>query len=385
MYRLFATVRITIVKVRGLSLSNIITAVTAGIGKITLNRPEALNALNLSMVRDMTRALLDWRDNPEVEAVAIRGSSKHGPFGAFCAGGDIRFFHKASIANDPDLEAFFTEEYRLNHLIFNYPKPYIAFMDGIVMGGGMGISQGASLRIITERTKIAMPETNIGLFPDVGGGYFLPKCPGYCGEYLGLTGKVLNGSEALAADLADRAINSDNLQDYWDSLTNNEMMSVDQRISRLHSVIDDSRLPENDNWLNPEIDKIFSFDTPSEILRELEKSSSPWAKETSKLLHKRSPLMLHVSLRQIKLGRHMSLADELRLERTLVQHCFYTNHLQRVGAQTETVEGIRALAIDKDHSPTWNPARIEDVTKSMVDPFFESPWLEDEHPLADLT
>lgn len=113
-------------------MSNIITAVTAGIGKITLNRPEALNALNLSMVRDMTRALLDWRDNPEVEAVAIRGSSKHGPFGAFCAGGDIRFFHRASIANDPDLEAFFTEEYRLNHLIFNYPKPYIAFMDGIV-------------------------------------------------------------------------------------------------------------------------------------------------------------------------------------------------------------------------------------------------------------
>ena len=153
-----------------MSLSNIITAVKAGIGKITLNRPEALNALNLSMVRDMTRALLDWQDNPKVEAVAIRGLCKDGPFGAFCAGGDIRFFHRASIASDPDLEAFFTEEYRLNHLIFNYPKPYIAFMDGIVMGGGMGISQGASLRIVTERTKIAMPETNIGLFPDVGGG-----------------------------------------------------------------------------------------------------------------------------------------------------------------------------------------------------------------------
>lgn len=365
-------------------MNNILTTVSAGIGQITLNRPEALNALTLDMVRDLNRSLLNWREDPSVEAVAIRGSTKNGPFGAFCAGGDIRFFHRASIDNDPKLEAFFTEEYRLNHLIFNYPKPYIAFMDGIVMGGGMGISQGASLRIVTERSKIAMPETNIGLFPDVGGGYFLPKCPGYCGEYLGLTGKVLSGPQALAADLADRAINSDNLQDYWDSLTNNDMMSVDQRISRLTSVIDDSSLPEDDNWLNPEINKLFSFDTPSEILRELEKSNSPWAKETSELLQKRSPLMLHVSLRQIKLGRHMSLADELRLERTLVQHCFYTHHLNRVGVQTETVEGIRALAIDKDHSPAWNPERIDQITSSMVDPFFDSPWPEDEHPLADL-
>ncbi len=219
-------------------MANIITNVIAGVGQITLDRPAALNALNLDMVRAMNKVLTDWREDPTIEAVAIRGSNKDGPFGAFCAGGDIRFFHAAGIANHPDLEAFFTEEYRLNHLIFNYPKPYIAFMDGIVMGGGMGISQGASLRIITERSKIAMPETNIGLFPDVGGGYFLPKCPGYSGEYLGLTGKVLIGTQALAADLADRAINSDNLKDYWDSLTNNEMMTVDQRISRLHSVID---------------------------------------------------------------------------------------------------------------------------------------------------
>ena len=184
-------------------MAYIITNVIAGVGQITLDRPAALNALNLDMVRAMNKVLTEWREDPAVGAVAVRGSNRDGPFGAFCAGGDIRFFHTAGIANDPDLEAFFTEEYRLNHLIFNYPKPYIAFMDGIVMGGGMGISQGASLRIITERSKIAMPETNIGLFPDVGGGYFLPKCPGYSGEYLGLTGKVLVGTQALAADLAD--------------------------------------------------------------------------------------------------------------------------------------------------------------------------------------
>jgi len=365
-------------------LSHIITDVVAGVGLITLDRPAALNALSLDMVRDLTKALTDWREDRAIEAVAVRGSNKHGAFGAFCAGGDIRFFHTASVANDPDLEAFFTEEYRLNHLIFNYPKPYIAFMDGIVMGGGMGISQGASLRIITERTKIAMPETNIGLFPDVGGGYFLPKCPGYSGEYLGLTGKILVGTEALAVDLADFAINSDNLADYWNSLINNEMMTVDQRIARLHSVIDNAKLPEASEWLSPEINDTFDFDTPAEIMQALIESGTHWAAETLAILQKRSPLMLHVSLRQIRQGRHMSLADELRLERTLVQHCFYTHHLGRTGVETETVEGIRALAVDKDHSPVWNPARIEDVTQAMVDPFFESPWGMHDHPLKDL-
>jgi enoyl-CoA hydratase/carnithine racemase len=310
-----------------------------------------LNALSLEMVRDMSRALINWREDPSVQAVAVRGSNKDGPFGAFCAGGDIRFFHAASLANDPNLEKFFTEEYRLNHLIFNYPKPYIAFMDGIVMGGGMGISQGASLRIVTERSKIAMPETNIGLFPDVGGGYFLPKCPGFSGEYLGLTGKVLTGTEALAVNLADYAVASDNLADYWDSLTNNEMMSVDQRITRLHSVINNARLADEEGWLNSEIDETFDFETPAEIINALKQSNSSWAQKTLEVLQKRSPLMLHISLRLIRLGRKMSLADELRLERTLVQHCFYTHHLDRTGAATDTVEGIRALVIDKDNSP----------------------------------
>ncbi len=365
-------------------LSNVTTSVVAGVGQITLNRPAALNALTLDMVRDISSALLQWKDNDTVEAVAIRGSNKQGPFGAFCAGGDIRFFHRAGIAEDADLEAFFTEEYRLNHLIFNYPKPYIAFMDGIVMGGGMGISQGASLRLVTERTKIAMPETNIGLFPDVGGGYFLPKCPGYSGEYLGLTGKVLSGNEALAANLADRAVSSDYLEDFWDSLTNNEMMTVEQRISRLHSVIDEVRLPEDHHWLNTDIDRAFNQDSPAAIMASLEQIGTPWAAQTLALLNKRSPLMLHVSLRQIQLGRNMSLADELRLERTLVRHCFYTHHLARTGAQTDTVEGIRALVIDKDHSPQWNPPRIDEVTNNMVDPFFVSPWTKKEHPLADL-
>jgi enoyl-CoA hydratase/carnithine racemase len=166
-------------------ITEVQTTVVGGVGLITLNRPKALNALSLPMVRALLATLQAWRDDPAVFAVAIRGSNKVGRpgspealFGGFCAGGDIRFFHQAALVNDPDLEAFFTEEYTLNHLIQTYPKPYIAFMDGVVMGGGMGISQGASLRIVTERTKMAMPETGIGLCPDVGGGYFLSRCPG---------------------------------------------------------------------------------------------------------------------------------------------------------------------------------------------------------------
>ena len=159
----------------------VLAQVRGQVGCITLNRPKALNALSLGMVRDLMTVLLNWQSDPRVLAVAIRGSNKEGAFGAFCAGGDIRFLHQAGSTGNPEIEDFFTEEYALNHLIHNYNKPYIAFMDGIVMGGGMGISQGAALRIVTERTKMAMPETAIGLFPDVGGGYFLSRCPGHVG------------------------------------------------------------------------------------------------------------------------------------------------------------------------------------------------------------
>ena len=186
--------------------TDVLEEVRGGVGFITLNRSRALNALSLSMVRAMYEILLDWQANPEVKAIAIRGSNKEGPFGAFCAGGDIRFFREQAEHGNPEIEDFFTEEYTLNNLIPNLGKPYIAFMDGIVMGGGMGISQGASLRIVTERTKMAMPETNIGLFPDVGGGYFLSRCPGHVGEYLALTGQVIDGPQALTWTLADAVL-----------------------------------------------------------------------------------------------------------------------------------------------------------------------------------
>jgi len=364
------------------ALNPIQTEIAAGVGLITLNRPEALNALTLQMVMDLTAILTEWCDHPNVEMVAIRGSNKQGPFGHFCAGGDIRFFHDAAIAGDPALETFFTAEYSLNNLIYNYPKPYIAFMDGVVMGGGMGLAQGADLRIVSERTKMAMPETNIGLFPDVGGGYFLSRCPGASGEYLALTGQMLTGKDALVVGLADGLASSKAMPKLWNSLTENSHLSPPERLAALQEKL--SKTPPKPQWLDPQINTIFSLPTLMDIIQALEKADNQWALECLQTLRQRSPLMLSVTLEQIRRGRHLSLADDLRMERTLVQHCFATKHLNRSGINSETVEGIRALVIDKDQNPIWNPARIQEVTAEMVAPFFISPWPENQHPLANL-
>jgi enoyl-CoA hydratase/carnithine racemase len=351
-------------------------------GLITLNRPKALNALSLAMVRDLTTALLAWRDDPGVTVVAIRGSNKAGQpgtpealFGGFCAGGDIRFLHSAALANNP----FFTEEYRLNHLIHAYPKPYIAFMDGVVMGGGMGISQGARIRIVTEHTKMAMPETNIGLFPDVGGGYFLSRCPGSVGEYLALTGDVIGADDALAYGLADTLRPAAMLPLLWDQLGSQPLATpaaVDEWIGTNLIATSAHKM-----GATAQIDAHFSLLRVKHIVDSLEKDkSSVWATKTAATLRKRSPLMLHVTLDLIRKARSLSLADDLRMERDLIANCF---HL-RPGVESETVEGIRALAVDKDYTPKWNPARIEDVKPGMADAYFASPWAPDAHPLRGL-
>ena len=364
------------------SCEEVITEVRGRVGFITLNRPKALNALSLPMIRALAATLLAWRDDPAVDAVAIRGSNKAGVFGAFCAGGDIRFFHQAVLRGDAELEDFFTEEYRLNHTIHTFPKPYIAFMDGIVMGGGMGISQGARLRIVTPRSKVAMPETNIGLFPDVGGGYFLSRCPGFAGEWLALTGDVIDAATALQLNLADTCFDAEQLQAAWDALAalpNHRADTLAQWVAS-YSIAGyaDTTMP------NHEIDQFFATGSAADMVKALEASNSEWAKTTAATLRTRSPLMMEVTLELVRRARHMTLAQDLKLERDIVRHCFNTRHLNRFMADSETTEGIRALVIDKDNAPKWNPARVEDVTAEMVLPFFESPWPAAEHPLKDL-
>lgn len=375
------------------------TQTASGVGLITLRRPRALNALNLPMVRALTAALLAWKEDASVHAVAIRGSHKEGDFGAFCAGGDIRFFHQAALAGDPALEDFFTEEYALNHLVFTYPKPYVAFMDGIVMGGGMGISQGSQCRIVTERTRMAMPETHIGLFPDVGGGHFLGRCPGVLGEYLALTGEVMHAEQALTAGLADVALPAASLPAAWEALQQVKAGTPAAWAQAWHQWLQEqgakfgpgrAGVPgsgaegQGSGWLPTEVAQAFAEPSVGAILASLNTAHTPASLHAAQTLRQRSPLMLHVALEQVRRARQLSLADDLRMERDLVRHCFHPHHLGRSPAHSETVEGIRALAVDKDHQPRWNPATLEEVTPDMVEPFFASPWPAHAHPLRAL-
>ncbi len=392
------------------SRSDVIAERRGSAGLLTLNRPKALNALSLQMVRDLTAALVAWRDDPAVKLVAIRGSNKKGQpgsaealFGGFCAGGDIRFFHQAALAGDAALEDFFTEEYSLNHLIQTYPKPFIAFMDGIVMGGGMGLCQGEALgapggkhegtdgaspsargqggkvRIVTEHTKMAMPETNIGLFPDVGGGYFLSRCPGSAGEYLALTGEVIGADEAIGFGLADVKREAAGLPAIWEALASQDFDSPEAAKDWIARELPAD--PARGKADTAHLDGFFSLQRVKHMVDALEKAKDDvWAGKVAAVLRKRSPLMLHVTLEQIRRARAMSLADDLRMERDMVHQCF---HL-RPAVASETVEGIRALAVDKDYAPKWNPERIEDVKPGMADAFFVSPWAVADHPLRKL-
>ena len=349
------------------------------LGILMLNRPQALNALSLEMIRLVTAQLFAWRDDPQVGAVLLRGANREGKAPAFCAGGDIRYFHEAAFAGDPTLEDFFSEEYALNHLIHAFGKPTFVLMDGITMGGGMGLAQGCSMRIVTERAKLAMPETNIGLFPDVGGGWFLARTPGYLGEFLGLSGQMLGAADSLAVDWADICVKADRLDELVWAVAEATAIDGVGALSAVNAFAADagaSSLAAQRDL----VDRVFAAADVAAIMAALAEEEGEFAAALATTLARRSPLMMAVTLAQIRRARTMTLADDLRMERGLVRHCF---HL-RPGAASETLEGIRALAIDRDHAPKWNPAAIADVTPAMVDAFFVSPWPAHAHPLRDL-
>ncbi len=357
----------------------VLADVNGCLGLITLNRPQALNALSLAMIRDMTALLEHWAERPEIQAVAVLGAGREGKPPAFCAGGDIRFFHQAAHAGDPALEDFFTEEYRLNHLIHAFSKPYIALMDGIVMGGGMGISQGAKLRVLSDHSKLAMPETGIGLFPDVGGGWFLGQCPGHVGEWLALTGQAISAGDAIEWGLGDVYVRSEQWPSLVEELRQGDQPSAEHVVATVMERADLAPVSAP-KATTDRIDRHFAQPGVAAILDSLAGADDDWARETLATLRKRSPLMLAVTLELVRRGRKLSLADDLRLERDLVHHAF---HL-RGAARSETVEGIRALAVDKDHAPRWRPPTVAEVDPAEVAAFFVSPWAADAHPLRDL-
>jgi enoyl-CoA hydratase/carnithine racemase len=344
---------------------------------VTLNRPGALNALSLEMILRL-RALFDeYSADPQVFAVLIRGAGER----AFCAGGDIRALYK-SFKNAGSLhEEFFAAEYPLDYLLYSYSKPYAALLDGITLGGGMGISQGSHLRIVGERTRMAMPEVAIGFFPDVGGSYFLSRLPGCLGRYLALTGTQIAAADALYTQLADIYLPPAAIASMAFDLStlrwSNEHFADLQRFMQARTATPQS--PAVLPAIRERIDAHFSKASVSAILSSLESEShgayAPWAQETARLMRSRSPTLLSVTLRQLQRGATLSLADCFRMELGMAAHAF---------EQGDFLEGVRAVLIDKDNSPRWQPGRLEEVTDTMIDAFFSQRWRGAEHPLAAL-
>jgi enoyl-CoA hydratase/carnithine racemase len=356
----------------------VITHVSNSTGFITLDRPKALNSLSLDMVRAITRTLLAWRDDASVAAVVIRSSSEK----ALCAGGDIRFFYDVGRSspqgNSALLEDFFTEEYGLNHLIHFYNKPYIALMDGVVMGGGMGISQGGpgcGVRIVSGRTKMAMPEVNIGLFPDVGGSHFLSHAPGSLGMWLGLTGLTVGPADALYLGLADHFVPEAEWRTLGALIDASPAAALPAEIAAfaapMRSLAGASELEARRTL----IDGHFSAGSVPAIMASLRTDADPFAQKSLKAMEQRSPLLMCVTHELLRRGASLDVADCLRMERNLVRRNF---------EHGEILEGVRALVIDKDNAPRWNPPTLDSVTPAMVERFFEPCWPDYAHPLRHL-
>ena len=331
----------------------ILTSVDNHLGRIRLSRPKALHALNHEMCDAMLVALEQWRDDPAVHAILIDHAEGRG----FCAGGDIRMIAESSAADGAAARAFFATEYRLNHRLFTYAKPTIAFMDGVTMGGGVGISQPCRYRIATENSRFAMPETAIGLFPDVGGGWYLSRLPGRIGQYLALTGARLDGSEMLALGLATHLLPADTLD------------AVKQAIAAdpqgMEAILSAHATPPGDAPILDQraaIDRLFASDDFEEVLSALEGDGSDWAQAQLAILRQRSPLSCKVSLKLLLDGATMpTFEDEMRQEYAVVT---------RIVQRPDIVEGVRAVIVDKDHAPKWDPATPEAVSDHMIDRIF---------------
>jgi enoyl-CoA hydratase/carnithine racemase len=349
---------------------------------ITLNRPAALNALSLDMIGQLRSALKQFAADAGVNAVLIKGAGEK----AFCAGGDIRAIYESHQNRDSLHRDFFVTEYPLDYLLHSYPKPYIALIDGIVMGGGMGISQGSRLRIVGDRTRMAMPEVAIGFFPDVGASYFLSRLDGALGPYLALTGVQIRAVDAIYAGLADVYLpraGVDSLETELAAMPLSAAHRSEDWRAAINGVIQKLAIvdlpPAPLAEIRPAIDQHFGAASVPALLRSLEGESRPqfmaWARQTVDLINTRSPTMLAVTLEQLRRGKSMTLAECLRMELGLVHHCFI---------QGDFIEGVRAMIIDKDNAPMWRPRHIEEVNDASVEAMFADPWAGATHPLANL-
>lgn len=339
----------------------IIFDVRGAAGWITLNRPQVLNALTVNMFRQMDRQLIRWAEDPAIRCVVITGAGDR----AFCAGGDIKAVALDALALKKGesqgelIRDIFREEYILNHRIHTFPKPYISLVDGIVMGGGMGLSAHGSYCIVTEKTVFAMPEAGIGFFPDVGGGYFLPRCPGQTGTYLALTSKRIKTFDTIYIGFGTHFVPSAKIAELG--------VEIARDPGNLEALLKKfSEPPPGESEISPyrdKIDRYFARQHVEEILDDLEKDASPWAAETLKAMQGLSPTSLKIALKQMHLGATMPFADVMIMEYRISQAC---------ARRPDFYEGVRAALIDKDRHPRWQPATVAEVPDAEVEHCFES-------------
>ena len=335
---------------QGVSEQSVVARRDGRVGRILLNRPKALNALDLPMIQACAAALAKWRDDPSIHAVVIEGAGER----AFCAGGDIRAIRGHAMAGETDIvESFFREEYALNQAIASYPKPYIALVDGICMGGGIGVSVHGPYRVASEHAMFAMPETAIGFFPDIGASYFLPRLPGELGMYLGLTGTRVLGSDAVHAGFATHYVPRTKIAEL------SRLLALDgpAALGAFAEPISAFAMQAD----RAAIDRCFAADSVPDIIQRLERDGGEWAQRTLKTLQGMSPHALFWSFEIIRRGARATLADALQAELELTR---------AVTVQPDFHEGVRAMVVDKDRQPKWAASRIEQVDPAEINRLF---------------
>ena len=323
-----------------------------GGGRITLNRPKAINALNHAMVREIAPQLDAWAADESIDTVLLVGAGERG----LCAGGDIVSIYHDAKDGGTGTKDFWREEYILNAAIARFSKPYVAIMDGVVMGGGVGLSAHANTRIVTERSKIAMPEVGIGFIPDVGGTYLLARAPGELGTHLALTTARMDAADAIAAGFADHFMPSENLEKFYQAL---ESGSVSDALSEFTEPAPESTLAGARAW----IDEAYSADTVEEILVRLRRSAASEAQKAAGDIESKSPVALKVTLKSLRSAAQASSLEQVLNEEYRVSLASLSSH--------DLVEGIRAQVVEKDRNPAWSPATLADVTQDDVDRYFE--------------
>lgn len=343
--------------------SDILFQEISHLGIITLNRQPVLNALNHNMFLALNQQLSEWENARHIKAVVIRAAAGR----AFCAGGDIRRAYELKMTKDPSLPVFFRDEYRLNRHIFHYPKPYIALLDGITMGGGVGISLHGSHRVGTEKLIFSMPETAIGFYPDVGTTYHLSRMPSHIGFYLGLTGARIDYADCLALDIIQQVVNSDQIEKIIDVLAESTITDHHSVTEILKSFSVATKISSHLLTHQIEIENAFSKNTVEDILLSLESNNNPWCQEIAKIIKTKSPTSLKVTLQALQNAALHSFDYCMNIEYRLTNR-FIENH--------DFFEGIRAVIIDKDQKPRWNPANLSDVYTKDVEKYF-SPLAEE--------